>query len=441
MKKLFFVTLGCPKNTVDSEVMTALLLEQGYQTVGSLDDPVDVAVVNTCGFIESAKVESIDCILELAELKAQGKIGRLVVAGCLAQRYADALKSDIPEIDILLGIDGIGSIDTYVNDGEGPTVSNVPSYIYSSQTPRSVSSHVPYAYLKIADGCNHKCTFCAIPAIRGKQRSRSIADIETEARKLTDMGFGELILVAQDGTAYGRDLGLTDGLADLLDRLSVIPDVGWIRPMYMFPGRISDRLLDIMADREAITPYVDIPLQHSETHLLKAMGRPSDGEHYLKMLKRIRGRLGASAVIRTSLIVGFPGETDADVQNLISFLKEARLHHVGVFTYSPEEGTGAEHLGDPIPLVTKEARRSAIMDTQQPISAEWNETLVGKMCEVMIEGYSEETELLLQGRHMGQAPEIDGVVLINDGQAEMGEKCAVLVEQAMAYDIVGKIVK
>lgn len=440
MKTLYFVTLGCPKNTVDSEVMTGILLRQGYRTVDNLDEKVDVAVVNTCGFIEPAKVESIDCILELAQHKESGRIGKLVVAGCLAQRYAGELRTEIPEIDVLFGIDGIEKIDAYLEDaGSEPAVQAAPRYIYSSETPRAVSGHVPYAYIKIADGCDHKCAFCSIPAIRGPQRSRSIGDIVREAQRLTAEGFSELILVAQDGTAYGRDLGMKDGLADLLEALNGVPDIGWIRPMYMFPGRISDRLLDTIAGSEHVTPYIDLPLQHSEPHILKAMGRPFERDYYLKMMDRIRGRLSENVSIRTSLIVGFPGETDADVIRLKSFVESARFHHVGVFTYSQEEGTPAENLGDPVPESVKEERRSAIMDAQKPISAEWNEQLVDRTLPVLVEGYSEETDLLLQGRHMGQAPEIDGVVYINEGQARMGEICNVTVLEAMAYDIVGKI--
>jgi len=439
MKRFYLLSLGCPKNTVDSEVMAGTLMQQGYEPADSLDEFVDVALVNTCGFIQPAKEESIARILELAELKAAGRIGRLVVSGCLAQRYPEELRADMPEIDLLFGIDGVESAAAFLESAQQPEVSAVPHYIYSAKSPRAVGTDRPYAYLKIADGCNHTCGFCAIPAIRGPMRSRPIADIVQEATDLTEQGFRELILVAQDSTAYGRDLGMKDGLAELLSALTGIPGIGWIRPMYFFPGAISDRLLDIMAESDTICSYVDLPLQHAAGSVLRRMRRPYDGDRYLAMLARIRERV-PGVVVRSAVITGFPGETDQDVDQLIAFLKAARFHHLGVFTYSREEGTPAEPLGDPIPEDVKEARRSAIMEVQQAISRQWSESLIGKELEVLVEGYSEETDLLLQGRYQGQAPDIDGVVLINDGVANIGEKRVVVIEDALVYDVIGRIV-
>ena len=439
MKTFQLISLGCPKNTVDSEVMAGILLEKGYSPVLELDDFVDVIILNTCGFIQSAKEESINRIMEAVEAKEAGKAGKLVVAGCLAQRYPEALKQEIPEIDILFGIDGVESVSDFLAGEAIPIITESPTYIYSHKSPRAVSTGTGYAYLKIADGCNHSCSFCAIPEIRGKQRSRPIEDVVAEAKALTDEGIQELILVAQDGTSYGRDLELGDGLSDLLEALEKIKNVGWIRPMYMFPGKITDRLLDVIAGSEKICPYIDIPLQHSSDSLLKGMRRPGNRESYLRLVERIRSRV-PGAFIRTSLIVGYPGETDADIENLLSFVKEARFHHLGVFTYSREEGTPAFPLGDTIPEPVKLERSSVIMKAQKQISYELNEKLVGQTLEVIVEGFSEETELLLQGRHIGQAPDIDGVVLINDGEARVGEKKPVVIEQALFYDVVGRII-
>jgi len=439
VKTFRLISLGCPKNTVDSEVMAGMLIEKGYSPVVNPEDYVDVLILNTCGFIQSAKEESINRIMEAVAAKEAGRAGKVVVAGCLAQRYPDALKDEIPEIDALFGIDGIEMITEFLEGGHVPVITKEPSYIYSYKSPRAISTRSGYAYLKIADGCNHTCSFCAIPKIRGKQRSRPIPDIVAEARALTDEGFQELILVAQDGTSYGMDIGLSDGLSDLLEELEKIEHVGWIRPMYMFPGRISDRLLDVIAGSDKICPYVDIPLQHSSGELLKSMRRPGDGENYLRLLERIRNRI-PGVFIRTSLIVGYPGETEKDVEKLLYFVKEARFQHLGVFTYSREEGTPAFSLEDPVPAAVKLERSSVIMEEQRQISHELNEKLVGKTLEVMVEGISDETELLLQGRHIGQAPDIDGVVLINDGEARVGEKKPVVIEQALFYDVVGRII-
>lgn len=439
MKTFQLISLGCPKNTVDSEVMAGTLIERGYTPTVKTDDFVDVLILNTCGFIQSAKEESISRIMEAVQAKEDGRVGKLVVAGCLAQRYPDALKVEIPEIDVLFGIDGVENIVDFLGKESSPEISNSPTYIYSHKSPRAVSTGSWYAYLKIADGCNHSCSFCAIPKIRGKQRSRQIEDIVEEAKALTENGTKELILVAQDGTSYGRDLGLNDGLSDLLEELEKIENVGWIRPMYMFPDKITDRLLDVIGNSDKICPYVDIPLQHSSAHLLKSMRRTGGKDSYLQLLERVRARI-PGAFVRTSLIVGYPGETDQDIEDLLSFVKEAKFHHLGVFTYSREEETPAFHMGDTVSEAVKQDRSSVIMGAQKQISQEWNEKLVGQTLEVIVEGFSEETELLLQGRHIGQAPDIDGVVLINDGEARVGERMSVEIEQALVYDLVGKLI-
>lgn len=439
MKTFLIVSLGCPKNTVDSEVMAGTLMRDGYTPVAEIGDFVDVAIINTCGFIEEAKQESIEKIFELVEAKEAGRIGKLTVAGCMAQRYPDALKKEIPEIDVLFGIDGVEHITGFLTKERIPEITPSPQYIYSHESPRAVSTGRSYAYIKIADGCDHRCAFCAIPVIRGRQRSRPVDSIIAEARRLSAEGFREVILVAQDSTSYGRDLGMKDGLTDLLKGLRRIDSLEWIRPMYMFPGKVSRALLDVIAESPTICNYVDIPLQHSVPSILKAMGRTGNGEDYLRLLEQIRTVI-PNSFVRTSLIVGYPGETDKDVEDLIEFVKKARFQHLGVFAYSREEGTPGFALGDPISHETKQERVSAIMEVQRDIAHSFNETLVGETLEVLVEGYSEETDLLLQGRHIGQAPEIDGVVLINEGSVNIGEKRSVLIEQALFHDIIGKIV-
>ncbi len=437
-KTFYFLTLGCPKNTVDSEVMAGLLMEKGYSPVSSLDSFVDVAIINTCGFIEPSKEESIERIFQFVELKKQGKIGKLVVVGCLTQRYFKQLKEEIPEIDTVGGINHIDKI-VELTEKENLTLNfDNPNYIYSHNSPRAISTGTAYAYIKIADGCNHKCAFCAIPGIRGKLRSRTIESIKIEAENLIKQGYKELILISQDSTSYGTDLGLKDGLTELLVELDKLNFDGFIRPMYLFPGKISDKLLEVIAESEKICSYFDIPLQHSSKKVLKAMQRPFDGEEYLKLIERIRKKV-PGAFIRTALIVGFPGEENIDFENLKSFVKEAKFNHLGVFTYSHEEGTPAEKFDDDIPFETKQERMREIMEIQKEISYDINSSFIGKELKVIVEGYSKETELLLQGRHMGQAPEIDGVVLINDGDAKVGEIRSVEIEQAMHYDILGKL--
>lgn len=438
-KTFYFMTLGCPKNTVDSEVMAGHLIGAGFKAVSSFDNFVDVAVINTCGFIAPSKEESIDRIFEFVKLKEEGKIGKLIVTGCLTQRYEKEMSEEIPEIDVIAGINHIEKIvDLVKKDNLNLNFEN-PDYIYSHNSPRAISTGKTYAYIKIADGCDHKCGFCAIPGIRGKLRSRTIESIKIEAQNLILQGYSELILISQDSTTYGKDLGLEDGLAFLLEELDKLDFNGWIRPMYLFPGQISDKLLDVIANSNKICSYFDIPLQHSSKRVLKNMKRPGDGKSYLKLIDKIRKNV-PDAFIRTALIVGFPGETDEDFENLKAFVKEAKFNHLGVFIYSHEEETPAFIFEDDVEPEIKNSRMTEIMEIQKEISYHINSSFLGKELKVLIEGFSSETELLLQGRHFGQAPEIDGVVFINEGEGNVGEIKSVEIQQAMHYDILGKLI-
>ena len=437
MPKFFFLTLGCPKNTVDSEVMAGCLVERGYEPVLNLDEYVDYAIVNTCGFILPAKEESIDRILELVEYKKQGKIGKIVVAGCLVQRYVKDLKKEIPEIDYFVSLDDIEKVVDILEKNRNAEF-KMPQYVYSEKSPRILSNSV-YEYVKISEGCNHSCSFCAIPGIRGRLRSRAIESIVNEVKNLVNYGYKEIILISQDSTMYGTDLGMKDGLAQLIENLNKIEGDFWIRVMYLFPGEITDRLLNVMAQSEKVCNYIDIPLQHASKRILKSMKRPGSRHEYLKLIEKIRKAFSNDVFIRTALIVGYPGETEEDFAELKNFVKEAQFNHLGVFAYSHEEDTPAFSLEDNVSEDKKIKRMNEIMEMQKEISYNINKQLVGSVLEVIVEGYYEETEYLLKARHRGQAPEIDGVTLINEGFADVGDFKKVSIEMAMHYDILGKI--
>ena len=437
MPKFFFLTLGCPKNTVDSEVMAGCLIERGYEPVLNLDEYVDYAIVNTCGFILPAKEESIDRILELVEYKKEGKIGKIVVAGCLVQRYVKDLRKEIPEIDYFVSLDDIESIVDILEEKKTSQF-KMPCYIYSEKSPRILSNSV-YEYVKISEGCNHSCSFCAIPGIKGRLRSRPLESIVNEVKNLVDYGYKEIILISQDSTMYGVDLGMKDGLAQLIEELNKIEGDFWIRVMYLFPGEISDRLLKVMVKGDKVCNYIDIPLQHVSKRILKSMKRQGNGEEYLRLIERIRKAFDNNVFIRTALIVGYPDESNEEFNELKQFVKDANCNHLGVFTYSHEENTPAYNLKDNVSEDTKIKRMNEIMEIQKEISYNINKQLVGREFEVVVEGYFEETEYLLKARHMGQAPDIDGVTLINEGFANVGDFKKVSIEMAMHYDILGKI--
>jgi ribosomal protein S12 methylthiotransferase len=435
------VSLGCPKNLVDGEVMLGMLQGRGHELVTDAAE-ADVIVVNTCAFIDRAKKESIDAILEMARLKEQGKARRLVVTGCLSQRYDAELRREIPEIDASLGT---GQVADIVKAVEGATTSladapeALPTWVYDHTSPRRLSTAPYMAYVKISEGCDYTCSFCIIPTLRGKHRSRGLEDVVAEVRSLAERGVREIVLVAQDSTRYGLDLGVRDGLAYLLRRLGKIDGIRWIRIMYAYPATLSDPILDAIASEDRVVKYVDIPLQHASESVLKRMKRPTGRGNLLGMLERIRERVPGVA-IRSSFIVGFPGETPEDFAELLGFVEKARFDNVGVFTFSDEEGTSSFDLEGRVPARTKESRRRRLMALQKKISTRKNRARVGERVEVLVEGEHADSELLLRGRLSTQAPEIDGQVIINDGTAAVGEFVTCEITEAHPYDLVARVV-
>jgi len=434
---LYLLSLGCPKNRVDSEVMLGSLLDEGYKLVEEAKD-AEVILINSCAFIGEAKQESIDAILEHAQLKESGRCKALVVAGCLTQRYADVLQQEMPEVDYFVGTSAYPRIAQILKGERDRAFIPDPDYIADSKTPRRNSMPRWTAYVKISEGCDNKCTFCIIPTLRGLQRSRPIDDIVAEAHRLVAEGAVELNLVAQDLTAYGHDLPGKPRLHDLLAALRDVP-ARWIRLHYAYPRDFPDALVDALADHPNLARYLDMPLQHIADPVLRRMKRGRDSQWVRKLVRRIRDRV-PDLTFRTSFIVGFPGETEAEFQELCEFVEEMRFEKVGVFQFSREEGTASYDLDGQLPHRLKAARQKKLLGIQRRISREHQQKLVGRTLEVLVEGVSEETELLLEGRYMGQAPEIDGKVYVNRGQARAGEIVRVEIEQAGDYDLVGGIV-
>ncbi|WP_372241158.1 30S ribosomal protein S12 methylthiotransferase RimO [Corallococcus terminator] len=433
------MTLGCPKNRVDSEVMLGTLRTRGYSLV---QDPAaaQVIVVNTCAFIGPAKQESVDSILEMAELKKTGACKTLVVTGCLSQRYGQDLSLEMPEVDHFLGTSAYAQIgDLLAAEASPRQVIPDPDYIHNAQTPRINSMPKYTAYLKISEGCDNACAFCIIPTLRGGQRSRTVEDIMAEARNLADSGVQELNLVAQDLTAYGHDLPGKPKLHELLRELVKV-DVKWIRLHYAYPRVFPDELIDVIASEPKIAKYLDMPVQHASDKLLLSMKRGRNSKFLKELLTKLRERV-PSLVMRTSLIVGLPGETEEDFELLKEFVKEQRFQRLGVFQYSDEEGTSAFDLPNKVPAKTIERRWREVMAIQKRINREQNKKLVGQKLTVLVEGPSEESEHLLVGRHEGQAPEIDGQVYINDGLAYPGEFVTVEVTEAHDYDLIARVVE
>ena len=434
------VSLGCPKNLVDGEVMLGQLQRRGHTLVATPRD-ADVIVVNTCAFIDRAKQESVDAILELARHKQTGRAQRLVVTGCLAQRYDAELRREIPEIDATLGT---GQVEDVLRAVEGEaTVTDAaerrPEWIYDHTAPRVLSTPPYLAYVKISEGCDYTCSFCIIPTLRGAHRSRPVDDVAAEVRSLAGRGVKEVVLVAQDSTRYGLDLGVRDGLAVLLRRLGRIDGLRWIRVMYAYPATVTDAVLDAIATEEKVVKYVDMPLQHAAEAVLRRMKRPTGRGNLLGMVERVRERVPGVA-FRTSFIVGFPGETEADFQELLAFVGAAEFDNVGVFTFSDEEGTASYDLPGRIAPRVKESRRRRLLAAQKRISARRNRRLLGQRREVLVEGAHPESDFLLRGRLATQAPEIDGSVIINDGTAEPGSLVTCEITEAYPYDLVARIV-
>jgi ribosomal protein S12 methylthiotransferase len=444
--KVGFVSLGCPKNLVDSEVMLGTLARQGYSITPNKED-ADVIVVNTCGFIDSAKRESIDTILEMADLKSQGNCKKLVVAGCLAERYRAQIQQEIPEIDFVFGPDELGRILEAVQLDSSVSVPDVSiDALYSSKEvptiPRILTTPSYLAYLKISEGCDHVCTFCAIPGFRGRFRSRTMTDLLAQSRRLAEQGVRELVLVSQDTMAYGKDIGLNNGITELLRELVKIDGLRWVRFLYCYPNMVSDELVQLVGEEERLCKYFDIPYQHASRPVLDRMKRGGNRDIYERQIERIR-QLIPGVGLRTSFIVGFPGESEDDFNEVIHFTKNVEFDNVGVFLYSDEDGTTAFDLDNKVQRKIATKRRNRLMKEQSNISTRKLRSVVGQTVEVLLEGSSDETDLLLQGRMETQAPEIDGHVLINDAgdvQPASGEFYRVEITDSLEYDLIGRIV-
>jgi len=442
-KRVHVVSLGCPKNRVDSEVMVGKLQEDDYELV---DDPelADVIVVNTCSFIQPATEESIETVLEMAQLKTKGNCEKLVVTGCMVQRYGKSLEGELPEVDYFLGTGEYHRITDVLSARSANAVKSyvdVPLYIHDELAPRVNSWSSVSAYLKISEGCDHRCAFCIIPTLRGKLRSRRIPSLVTEARRLAEQGVVELNLISQDSTAYGRDLG-GGGLGELLQALSDIDRIRWIRLHYAYPHGLPEGLLDQLAHNPKVVPYLDIPLQHASGSMLKSMRRGVTRAGQERILDRVRQHVPDIA-IRTTFIVGFPGETAADFDELCDFVTCQEFDHVGVFTYFQEDGTPAAELPDQVPDAVKAQRQAELMALQATLSKRKLDARVGSVVDVLIEGTSEESELLLRGRTAWQAPDVDGQVYIVSPPPDVavGQIRPLRITRAGDYDLVGELLK
>jgi ribosomal protein S12 methylthiotransferase len=473
--KIGLVSLGCPKNLVDSEVMLGLAQGAGHELTKDAAE-ADVLVVNTCAFIDKAKQESIDTILELAQHKTTGQCRKLVVTGCLAERYREELKAEIPEIDVVLGT---GEVESIVGALEGaPTAAGpgavpaaipmtfhrtkpgasvaapvaarhreavaqreLPTYLYDAETPRVLTTPKHYAYVKIAEGCDYNCAFCIIPTLRGQYRSRPVESIVAEARALAGRGVKELLLISQDSTFYGVDRRERGALARLLRELNQVDGLVWIRLLYLYPTTVTEETIEAMASCDKVVPYIDLPLQHAADGVLKRMRRPGSRASYERLLLGLRERL-PNVTLRTTLITGFPGETDADFAELCGFVETVEFDHVGVFTYSHEEGTAAHALADDVPARTKAARQRKLMALQRKIVARRHKRRLGERVQVLVDGPSPEHELVWTGRLAGQAPEIDPMVYLTEGDPEVlrpGDLIEAEIVDSRGYDLVVRV--
>jgi ribosomal protein S12 methylthiotransferase len=449
------ISLGCPKNLVDSEVMLGLAQQGGHELTQEAGQ-ADVLIVNTCAFIDSAKQESIDTILEMARHKTDGNCKRLIVTGCMAERYRDELKKEIPEIDAVLGTGQVPEIVGAITGGATPMTfyrgapgtlapgtaaprapGALPTYIYDADTPRLMATPKHYAYVKIAEGCDYKCAFCIIPTLRGEYRSRPGDSIVREARALASRGVKELLLISQDTTFYGIDRNERGALGRLLRELNDVEGLEWIRLLYLYPTTIDDATLAAMAECEKVCNYIDLPLQHASNAVLKRMKRPGTRQSYDALLTRIRERVPGVA-LRTTFIVGFPGETEADVEELCSFISDHAFDHVGVFTYSHEEGTSAYQLDDNVPTRSKAARRSRVMELQKRLVRKRQRARIGERVRVMVDGPSPDHGLVLRARLPTQAPDIDASVFLTDcdpSDYRPGDLVDVEIVGAKGYDL------
>jgi ribosomal protein S12 methylthiotransferase len=432
---------------VDSEVMLGALVRSGFELTQE-EDRADVLIVNTCGFIDKAKQESIDTIIELGEFKKTGRCKVLIATGCLTERYRDELLKELPELDAIVGTGDFPKIADLCrlllarkNDSHAAPVqwTGSPTFLYGPEVPRLRIGPRHWAYVKVSEGCHRTCSFCIIPGIRGGLQSRPVDSIVTEVERLADEGVVEINLIAQDMSGYGMDWGRRGQLIHLLQQLVKIGGIQWIRLLYLYPHRFPEGLMELMAGEEKICNYVDVPLQHIDDDLLRRMNRGGTSREIHTLLDRLRMKIPA-LVLRTTFIVGFPGETEKQFQKLYDFVQETQFDRVGVFTYSQEKGTGAYALGDPIREVVKQKRRERLLKLQSRISLKKNSALIGTVQKVLMDGVSSETDLLLEGRTAGHAPEIDGKVYIQEGTARTGDFVQVEITQASHYDLVGKIV-
>jgi ribosomal protein S12 methylthiotransferase len=436
-EKIKMVTLGCEKNLVDSEIMSGLVSQRGYQLVEHLEEAT-VIIVNTCGFIDAAKEQSVNTILEMAELKHTGSLKALIVSGCLTQRYKEQLMEEMPEID---GIVGTGDFDK-INDiveaalrGKKPVMVGNPVFNYEQALPRKVTTPRYTAYVKIAEGCDNACTFCSIPLMRGAFRSRSMESILAEVDLLAKQGVKEISLIAQDSTNYGTDLYQTFMLPTLLQRVAQVEGIEWVRLHYAYPGFFTDELIDMMASNPKICKYIDMPLQHSEDRILKLMRRPGRQRDVRELVDKIRQRI-PNVVLRTSMIVGFPGETEQDFQNLMQFVRDIKFDRLGVFAYSQEEDTPAARLPNQVPEDIKEERASQLMEIQREISKEINGRFIGQTIHVLIERYDGRNDVYI-GRSQYDAPEIDGEVYVSGCKPDIGQIHPVRITHSLDFDLTG----
>ena len=477
-QKVGFVSLGCPKNLVDSEVMMGLLARSGAELTRRAED-ADVIVVNTCSFIDSAQQESVNTILEMAGHKTSGRAKKLVVAGCLVERFRDQIRKDIPEVDAVVGTGELENIlaatgiapapvqnnspfvvlpsrpegdaraaqgrfsrESWARESWSGAIGDLPNYLYDDTTPRILATPRHMAYIKIAEGCDHPCTFCIIPQLRGQFRSRRFESVIAEAERLAQSGVREITLIGQDTTCYGEDFGLKDGLALLLEKLAAIEELRWIRFLYAYPNKITRKLLETIAAHEKICSYMDVPLQHASASVLKRMKRGGGAEVFLKSISRMR-RTVPELTLRTSFIVGFPGETEKEFEDLCDFVREAQFDWMGAFAYSDQDGAAAYTLEKKLSSREIEHRRKHLMSIQRQISKKKKKALVGREFDLLLEGESEETELLLEGRTAMHAPEIDGKVFVNefpeDSNPLPGNFYRCEITEAHEYDLVARI--
>ena len=454
MTKVGFVSLGCPKNLVDSEVMMGILAREGYELTPRADE-AEVLVVNTCSFIEAAQKESVEAILEMAEHKKFGAARKLIVAGCLVERFRAQILEQVPEVDAVIGTGEVERIMEAVEGDLRVLPAQPPAFLYHDLTPRIITTPKHAAYIKIAEGCDHPCTFCIIPQLRGKFRSRRFESVVREAENLAKSGAREITLIGQDTTSYGEDLGLRDGLAQLLEKLSHVEDLLWVRFLYAYPNRVTQKLLDTIAAHPRLAKYMDMPLQHASRNVLARMKRGSNGEAFLKLLERIRTTIPGVS-LRTSFIVGFPGETEADFEELCDFVKAANLDWMGVFEYSDVDNAGSYALDEKVDAETINDRRNRLMAIQKKISrenlrAKYFRARPGvakdRTFTALIEGPSKDNPLVWEARLEGMAPDIDGKLYLTDIElpsgevAEAGDVARVEITRTDAYDLIGRVVE